>query len=312
MFSKSQQGDVNIHSVKTYVINKTAQEAKIAELNSKTRFISRFPIEPECDCYTATQYNINCSGRPSYFAFPKTYIAGSYSGFGCKPEWDYIYRPAKQCDFTEFLAPARATDNRSVVEILFPAEAQLFTGDYKIVIVAELYQPGFSSNNLRTVTVDYDNAFTLVDTSEEGIDTDVTINIGDVDHVIKLRGHERVIVGSIQDVNIDTISDAEIRWFCKEPTVKFIEQDNNHVLYVVESLPADQTEMEFEIIALSNKDNKIVGRLLVYAYDDSHVGDIYANSANLDRNSGNVQINLNDGKSFNLDLSSELNWYEGG
>lgn len=311
IFSKNQQGDVNIHSVKAYVINKTAQEAKIAELNSKTRFISRFPIEPACNCYTSTQYNINCSGCPSYYAFPKTYISGSYSGFGCNPEWSYKYKPVEQCDFTEFLAPTKATDNRSVVEILFPAESQLFTGDYKIVIVTKLYEPGFSDTNLRTVTVDYDNAFTLVSTSEEGIDTNVTVNIGDIDYMVELHGTKNVITGLTYSVTMDAISDTQIRWFCNEPTVKFLEQDNNHVLYTVESLPAGQTSMEFEIVALSADDNKIIGRLSVWAYDNSYVGDVYANSGSLDRNSGNVQINLNDGRSFNLDLSSELNWYEG-
>lgn len=51
---------------------------------------------------------------------------------------------------------------------------------YKLVIVAELYAPGYNSCNLKTITVDVPNVFELVKTSEEGIDTGVMINTASV------------------------------------------------------------------------------------------------------------------------------------
>lgn len=51
---------------------------------------------------------------------------------------------------------------------------------YKLIIVAELYAPGFNNRNLKTITVDMPNVFELVKSSEEGIDTGVTMNVRDV------------------------------------------------------------------------------------------------------------------------------------
>lgn len=168
---------ININSVKAYVINTSVEKAAIKKLENKTRFVSRFPLEPMIDRYTSTAYNINSTGYPTYHAFPKDYVIGSYAGFGCHPHWDHIYRPIPHHNLTEFLAPVKSTRSRNMIEVLFPAEAQLFTGDYKIVIVAKIHQPGFRPNDLRTVTMDYENIFTLVNTSDEGQDGPVKIDV---------------------------------------------------------------------------------------------------------------------------------------
>lgn len=195
---------VNIHSVKAYIINKSVQDQTITDLKNKTRFISRFPIEPMVDAYTATPYNVNSTGYPSYHAFPQNHVIGSYAGFGVHPDWNNMYRPVLQHNLTEFLAPVKATGSNNIVSIFFPAEAQLFTGDYKIVIVAKLYQPGFSPNDLRTVTMDYENIFTLVNTtSEEGEDSAVTLKVGitdksDTDDVFTTSGKLNKETGKIE------------------------------------------------------------------------------------------------------------------
>lgn len=312
VLNKNQFGDVNIHSVKAFVINKTKEAERIADKNSKTKFISRFPIEPIDNCYKPSPYNINCAGSYSYNVIPMTYVCGSYAGFGCNPDWNDIYKPVEQYNFNEFLAPTKATENRSVVEISFPAEAQLYTGDYKIILVAKLYQPGFSATNLRTITIDYDNVFTLVSTSEEGTDTPVTINVGDVDQMIKLKGDIDIMPNKTYSITVDTISDIEnIRWYCKEPNVAFLEQDNNHLLYNVTELLDKDKGMEFEILALSNPGDRIVGRISIYCHVDSRVNDVYANSGDVNRLSGNIKVNLNNGDSFNINMAPDLLWYEG-
>lgn len=139
LLGNSSIGAINIQSVKAYIINTTMQEAMINDLKNKTRFISRFPIEPESDAYITTPYNINCSGYPSYRAFPQTCIVGPYSGFGVYPDWNKIYKPVPKYNFIEYPAPVEATSAKDVVNVFFPADAQLFTGDYKLVIVAKIY-----------------------------------------------------------------------------------------------------------------------------------------------------------------------------
>lgn len=298
--SKSETGDVNIHSVQAYIVNKTSQVT------------NRFPTNFTHDCYMPNSYNINCSGRPSYHFFPKNGIHCFCSEFNCDLDFERERNCVKCCNYAHFLAPVKATEDRSVVEILFPAEAQVFTGDYKLILRAKLYCPGFSPNNLKTVTVDYDNVFTLVGTSEQGIDTDVTVNVGDVDQMVPLRGDRNVIVGKVYTVSIDTIGDVQnITWLCNEPNVNFLQEDNNSVLYTVTELHPGQEEMKFEILALSADNNKIVGRISIFAHPSSYVGDVYANSADVNNDSGNIKINLNDGRHFNIDLSSQMLWHEG-
>lgn len=66
-----------------------------------------------------------------------------------------------------------------MVHVYFPAEAQLFTGVYKLVIVAKIHEPGYRPSDLRTVTMDYENIFMLVNsTDEEGVDSAVTLTVG--------------------------------------------------------------------------------------------------------------------------------------
>ena len=104
----------------------------------------------------------------------------------------------------------------------------------KIVIVAKIHQPGFRPNDLRTVTMDYENIFTLVNTSDEGEDGPVKIQVGDADQY-------------------------------------------------------DQYGQD--IFALSGE--------LVEGQDQQG------------QSTANVNVNRTDGTNFDIDLSSELSWYEG-
>ena len=266
---------ININSVKAYLINTTAEAAALADLNNKTRFISRFPIEPMIDAYTSTQYNINSTGYPSYHAFPNNHVIGSYAGFGYDPHWRRIYRPIPQHNLTEFLAPVKATDDKDTVEVFFPADAQLLTGDYKIVIVAKLYEPGFSCNNLRTVTMDYENIFTLVNSSEEGVDTAVTMNVGVSEQFVTLEGDTDIIAGKTYSVYAD--STEGVKWFCKDSNVKFLKEFKNSLIYTVTEMPDEGKGMNFQIMALSNTD-KVIGKLDVFAHNYPISLNVYVNN----------------------------------
>lgn len=169
---------VNIKSLQAYVVNSTMQTEITDDLRKKTRFLGRFPRELFIYSYESTAYDIKSCGYPSYRAFPHDYAIEPYHGFGVYPRWRDIYSPLPNCKLTEYRAKVKSTSDKDVVEVFFPAEEQLFTGKYNLIIVAKIYQDGYACNNLRTITMDWRNIFTLVDNSdEEGVDNAVTLEV---------------------------------------------------------------------------------------------------------------------------------------
>lgn len=63
-------------------------------LEKATRFIGRFPKEPVINSYISDCYNINGCGPAVYNQYPREYYTADYHGFGVKPNWPDIYRPA--------------------------------------------------------------------------------------------------------------------------------------------------------------------------------------------------------------------------
>lgn len=170
---------VNIKSLEAFIIN-VSKECEMREcLENKTRFINRFPVEPFVDAYSSTEHNINSCGYPTWRAYPKDHVFAPYTGFGVYPDWRNKYMPIPRHNLTEFKAPVKSTSEKNRVSVYFPAEAQLYTGTYKLVIVARIHEPGYALNNLRTITMDYENLFILVNsTDEEGVDSAVTLTVG--------------------------------------------------------------------------------------------------------------------------------------
>ena len=172
---------VSIRSVKAFLINTTLQQDYEKALKDKTRFISRFPMEPYYLPYEPNPYDICSSGFPGWRAYPRRHLYMPYAGFGVHPHFGGIYKPlACIKSGIEYVANVMATKDQHVVEVSFPARAQRFTGSYKLIIVAELYAPGFNNHNLKTITVDMPNVFELVKTTEEGVDTGIMINVNNV------------------------------------------------------------------------------------------------------------------------------------
>ena len=181
----------------------------------RIKFVSRFPLEPHFPGFHPTPYDVCCTGNPcyhqhpipyipiyhGYHVYPHTFEHGCYGPcawhtnhphhlcephtWGCDDMHDIIDRAGfkhldmqRQYDRCRFLAPVEATDSKNKIKVYFPAQAQLYTGVYKLVIVAKVYEPGYCKDNLRTITIDYENVFTLVGCSEEGIDGNITIRVG--------------------------------------------------------------------------------------------------------------------------------------
>lgn len=118
----------------------------------------KFPIISCPYEYCPDAYNIHCSGFPKYNAT----VCNQYNGFGVYPKWDEI--PCKNLNITEYLSKAERTENPDTIIATFPAAAQLYTGKYDVTVVATIYDPGYETNG-RVITVDFHNAFDLVDSN---------------------------------------------------------------------------------------------------------------------------------------------------
>ena len=191
---------INVKHVECYLINTTEES---------TYFASRFPQEPVSDQYEASEYHVNTCGHPVYFTYPDQHIVPVYQGFGLHPNWSRIYPMHHRADSDAFRAPVFAGEGMGEVVILFPAEAQKRCGTYKLVIKAKIYQPGYSMiGNLRTVTMDYDDVFTLVEDSSQA-DSDATIVIENEHEIhveeVKAYGDDDVIIGQSKDIAIDVL-----------------------------------------------------------------------------------------------------------
>lgn len=171
---------ISIRTVKAVLVNTTREQEYIQKLEKKTRFVARFPIEPGCENFNSTYYDICNSGYPAYRIYPGRYYATPYHGYGIYPNFGALCKkPVSPMDF-KYVAEAYATEEQHVVEISFPASDQKYTGTYSLIIVAQVYAPGFNSKNLKTITVDIPNVFDLVSTTEEGVNTGIAASVTDV------------------------------------------------------------------------------------------------------------------------------------
>ena len=80
----------------------------------------------------------------------------TYNGFGVRSKQFKII-PDK------YLAASKVLEKKNTIEMYFPADDQRQFGEYIVVIVVTVYQPGWGSNNLRTYTINKGVQFELVD-----------------------------------------------------------------------------------------------------------------------------------------------------
>lgn len=187
------------------------------DLKRHSRFIARFPIEPAMECFEPTPFDICCSGYPSYRAYPRHYLFAPYHGFGVYPRWHDIYRPIcpmpphphmdpsfadpvnvveedsiEIIDDSKYTATVAATDKQSVVEVLFPAKDQEHIGKYSMILTIKAYVPGYTDENLKTITIDIPDVFEIVATSEEAKhDSTVRVHVHPIEDHLSM-GEEQV------------------------------------------------------------------------------------------------------------------------
>lgn len=161
---------INVLSIKAVFVNSTLQKEIDKRYKNKNRFIGRFPIEPFLNEYEPTEFCINSTGNSKYHVI----VQNPYSGFGPNPKWSKCL-PEVQYNVTEYQAEVNRTQDPEIFEILFPAFAQQYCGEYSMVLVLQVYDSTYK-NNTRTLTIDKQNVFELVATQDEadtnGIDFD--------------------------------------------------------------------------------------------------------------------------------------------
>lgn len=160
----------NICTARAYFLNTTLDEQLKEQYKRKNRFIGRFPIEPFVDEFEPSEYNINSIGHPKY----KATAINEYNGFGVYPNWKKVF-PFSDENITKYSSAVERTSDPRTIIVTFPAEAQLNVGEYKLVIVAQVYMPGYK-HNVKTITTDYNKLFELVSNTEDA-DVDGSVEI---------------------------------------------------------------------------------------------------------------------------------------
>ena len=117
-------------------------------------------VYTRCHMYNWLPYNqqVYTSGMfgpiDDYRYFP------AYNGFGVRSKQFKIV-PDK------YLASSRVISGSKQIEMYFPAEDQRSFGEYIVLIVITVYEPGWGSNNLRTFTINKGVQFEIVDDTNE-------------------------------------------------------------------------------------------------------------------------------------------------
>lgn len=189
---------INIKSIKCLIINTT----------------------PMLSDHCGTAYEIHRCGLPTYHIHPvHQYWGYGMHPFGPKnwhhglyPHFDYFCRNPYGHHYlkpiptaakaNEFVAPVKALAERNKVRVFFPASAQLLCGTYSLTFVIELYEPGYHCNNLRTITVDYNNVFELVP-NKEGKAGDITI---DIDKQLGINTYDENMFGNVNQPSNNSAS----------------------------------------------------------------------------------------------------------
>ena len=132
----------------------------------------------------------NRCGCPQYHVYPHCCRPYHHdcrlSGRGCNPCAGAPCIPPAYCkpfdrvlagydDKFCYTAYSKVLPKANSIQCYFPAKDQLFCGVYKLVVVAEMYEPGWGRTDLHTYTMDYGDVFQLVD-DKTGASGDITID----------------------------------------------------------------------------------------------------------------------------------------
>ena len=124
----------NVLSAEAFFVNTTLKNKLEQEYKKNNRFIGRFPIEPFTNEFEPSEYCINSTGFPKYKAF----VMNSYNGIGLRPNWKNV-APIKEMEYTVYRTGISRTVDPSIVVVTLPASAQLYEGEYELVVTAKVF-----------------------------------------------------------------------------------------------------------------------------------------------------------------------------
>ena len=173
-YQEKDNGPINVNGIDAIFVN----TSKSFKKDGRYILNKRYPIEPLLRSYIANAYDINGCGKPCYNYMP------IYSGFGSMiHSFDFAGLNYKKFvgghgKHSVVNALVKATDDNSKYDIYFPACLQKQLGEYSLILKIRMYEEGYMNNNIKTVTVDYNNVFELVGHSyDDCVDNDVVIDI---------------------------------------------------------------------------------------------------------------------------------------
>lgn len=133
--------------------------------------------------YSPTDYDLAYTSCMRYNWLP--YNQEVYTGGMFGPIDDYRYFPAyngfgvrsKQFKIVpdKYLAASRVLSDQRKIEMYFPAQDQRNFGQYIVLIVVTLYEPGWGTNNLRTFTINKGVQFELIDALPDSSDNNMSL-----------------------------------------------------------------------------------------------------------------------------------------
>lgn len=133
--------------------------------------------------YSPTDYDLAYTSCMRYNWLPYNQEVYTCGMFG--PIDDYRYFPAyngfgvrsKQFKIVpdKYLAASRVLSDQKKIEMYFPAQDQRNFGQYIVLIVVTLYEPGWGTNNLRTFTINKGVQFELIDALPDSSDNNMSL-----------------------------------------------------------------------------------------------------------------------------------------
>lgn len=201
--------------------------------------------------------------------------------------------------------------------MLFPAEAQYYTGVYKLTVVAKVYEPGYSLDNLRTITMDYENVFKLVDTSD-GADCAATLDVIPVG----CRNVNKITVSGDTYVGVDQYGslvarvepvdaiDTSVTWKVDGNDIRYLAIANaeaNSCRYIALGLP-DGAETYTATIHVISNDNPSIKQDIQIIIGSSLSSDVYVDSAQFDDDT--ISLHRTDNDHVDINLGEAVGWYE--
>lgn len=229
--------------------------------------------------FTPSKYDINRCGLPVYHMLPccdgirpcceTSYSMQPYNGFGVNIQKNDTYCVDPCCCGSNACKLAvRSLGAPDSFMAFFPAYDQHILGKYTLVVIAELYEPGYDYSNLRTVTVDYSDVFELVASSEEAdAQTSVAIQVGNgsdptiTDICISPASITDVIAGNlgmiVATVCPSTNSNQNFLWQFDDTHINVFDDKGSTLVFKANNIPVTSTgtySTEITVYAADNVD----------------------------------------------------------